>query len=257
MLSTMKTATKERIFGEGPDMTERKEAKTRPSGKGLRMRELTEATGLPRSAILHYLAQGLLPEPMKTGRNMAYYDPACVERIGLIRQLQAKYAFPLSKIKSLLDSRDRGKDITPFIALNEMIFGAGDKPVMDKEAFCSASGLTREQLDDLTGNGLLVPLEKGTFDGQDLSLGRIYAQALAAGVKASELAFYSEAARKIVDCEMKLRQRMTGHLSDEEDAEITRKLVQGARMIRTYVIDRTFQKRVAGSQTPKDKELLS
>jgi lysyl-tRNA synthetase class II len=75
-------------------------------------------------------------------------------------------------------------------------------------------------------------------------------------VKVSELAFYSEAAKKIVDCEMRLRQRMTGHLSDEEDAEVTRTLVQGARMIRTYVIDRTFQKRVKGARTLKDKELL-
>ena len=45
------------------------------------MNELTGATGVPKSTILYYIAQGLLPEPRKTSPNMAYYDPACVERL--------------------------------------------------------------------------------------------------------------------------------------------------------------------------------
>ena len=77
---------------------------------GLRMRELTGATGLPKSTILHYVAQGLLPEPVRTGRNMAFYDPECVERARYIKEVQNTYAFPLEKIKRLLQSRDEGKD---------------------------------------------------------------------------------------------------------------------------------------------------
>lgn len=50
------------------------------SKPGLRMKELMEATGLPKSTILFYLEQGLLPKPVKTSRNMAYYPPECMER---------------------------------------------------------------------------------------------------------------------------------------------------------------------------------
>ena len=73
------------------------------------MKELAEATGLPKSAILHYVAQGLLPEPVRTGPNMAYYDPACIERIKYIKAIQSRYAFPLGKIKMILARKDQGK----------------------------------------------------------------------------------------------------------------------------------------------------
>ena len=45
------------------------------------------ATGVPKSTILHYLKEGLLPKPYKTCWNMAYYLPACVERITFIKML--------------------------------------------------------------------------------------------------------------------------------------------------------------------------
>ena len=36
----------------------------------LRMGELAEASGVPAPTIKHYLREGLLPEPVKTSRNM-------------------------------------------------------------------------------------------------------------------------------------------------------------------------------------------
>ena len=52
----------------------------------LRMRELAEASGVPAPTIKHYLREGLLPEPVKTSRNMAYYPPEFVDRIKLIKR---------------------------------------------------------------------------------------------------------------------------------------------------------------------------
>jgi len=73
----------------------------------LRMRELAEASGVPAPTIKHYLREGLLPEPVKTSRNMAYYPPEFVDRIKLIKQLQEERYLPLKAIKDVLDSRDR------------------------------------------------------------------------------------------------------------------------------------------------------
>ena len=52
------------------------------------MKELVQATGLPKSTILHYLNQGLLSQPVKTSPNMAYYDPSCVQRVAMIKEMQ-------------------------------------------------------------------------------------------------------------------------------------------------------------------------
>jgi DNA-binding transcriptional MerR regulator len=52
------------------------------------MSQLAEASGVSAGTIKHYLREGLLPEPVRTSRNMAYYPPDFVERIRLIKQLQ-------------------------------------------------------------------------------------------------------------------------------------------------------------------------
>jgi DNA-binding transcriptional MerR regulator len=75
----------------------------------LRMRELAAASGVPAPTIKHYLREGLLPEPVKTSRNMAYYPPEFVERIKLIKQLQEERYLPLKAIKEVLDSQERSR----------------------------------------------------------------------------------------------------------------------------------------------------
>ena len=69
----------------------------------LKMSELAERSGVSAATIKHYLREGLLPEPVKTSRNMAYYPSEFVERIRLIKQLQEERFMPLRVIKSMLD----------------------------------------------------------------------------------------------------------------------------------------------------------
>ncbi len=224
---------------------------------GLRMKELAKAAGLPKSAILHYVAQGLLPEPVRTGPNMAYYDPVCIERIRFIRTMQNRYAFPLGKIKMILARKDEGKDALPLIELSETIFGSAEGPSLDEAAFRNATGLSSEQVAALTESGLLLPLEKGRYNGHDVAIGKIFAQGLVLGITASDMAFYAVAAKRIVDEEMRLRARFTAHLPEDQDAGLTQGLVQAARATRNYVIDRTFQRRIAAAGDLKDEGLLS
>ena len=224
--------------------------------KGLRMRELAEATGLPKSTILHYVAQGLLPAPVRTSRNMAFYDPACIERAKYVKALQSTYFFPLEKIKKLLLLRDEGRDTTSLMELNTAVFGTSEGAALDEEAFRHATGLTGPQVSELLEAHLLMPLEKGSFRQDDVDAGRTYAGAFARGLGSSDLAFYTAIAHELVDREISLRRRLTRHLPDDQDARMTTELTRGARILRNYVIDRVFQHRVAGAKTLKDEETL-
>lgn len=75
----------------------------------LKMSELAEASGVPAPTIKHYLREGLLPEPVKTSRNMAYYPPEFVDRIKLIKRLQEERYLPLKAIKDVLDTAERSR----------------------------------------------------------------------------------------------------------------------------------------------------
>lgn len=75
----------------------------RPEGL-LKISELAEAAGVPVATIKHYRREGLLPEPVKTSRNMAWYQPESVERVALIKRLQHERFMPLEKIRTLLET---------------------------------------------------------------------------------------------------------------------------------------------------------
>lgn len=71
-------------------------------GKLLKMKDLERMTGVGREAIRFYIRQGLLPEPLRPGRNVAWYDESFVERVLLIKRLQHERFLPLSVIKGIL-----------------------------------------------------------------------------------------------------------------------------------------------------------
>jgi DNA-binding transcriptional MerR regulator len=74
----------------------------------LKMSELAEESGVSAGTIKHYLREGLLPEPVRTSRNMAYYPPEFVDRIKLIKRLQEDRFMPLKLIRGMLhDDPDR------------------------------------------------------------------------------------------------------------------------------------------------------
>jgi DNA-binding transcriptional MerR regulator len=77
-----------------------------PAKELMKISELADAAGVPVATVRHYLREGLLPEPVKTSRNMAYYPPEFADRIRLIKQLQEERFLPLRVIRELLESGD-------------------------------------------------------------------------------------------------------------------------------------------------------
>src|SRR5205807_2770292 len=69
----------------------------------MKMSELAAESGVSAGTIKHYLREGLLPQPVRTSRNMAYYPRDFVERIRLIKRLQEERFMPLKLIKGVLE----------------------------------------------------------------------------------------------------------------------------------------------------------
>jgi|GEM_PF-1123601 len=77
--------------------------KPRKNKNMVRISELAELAGVSLPTIKHYLNEGLIPKPVKTGKTMAYYDRSTVERILLIKKLQQEKFMPLEVIKRVID----------------------------------------------------------------------------------------------------------------------------------------------------------
>ena len=137
-----------------------------------RMKDLCDRTGLPRQAIHFYIQQGLLPEGEKTGRNMAYYGEAHLERLKLIRQLQHERFLPLRAIRAVLDEEDEGFTQPQrrfFLDLKHRLGprgGAGAASEADVlvplHPLLLRAGVSREDAEELAQMGVLhISLKKG------------------------------------------------------------------------------------------------
>ena len=128
----------------------------------LRMGELAEASGVPAPTIKHYLREGLLPEPVKTSRNMAYYPPEFVDRIKLIKQLQEERFMPLKAIKAVLDEDpERARAL---VELEDRILDralAGERTRTSAAEVRERYGIPKEVLDRLEELEVLSPNSRG------------------------------------------------------------------------------------------------
>ena len=128
----------------------------------LKMSELVEASGVPAATIKHYLREGLLPEPIKTSRNMAWYRPETVERIALIRRLQDERFMPLKAIRAVLE--EDSEQAMALLEVEDSILEralSGERTRTGATEVSRAYGIPAEALDRLAEIGILTPNSRG------------------------------------------------------------------------------------------------
>lgn len=175
--------------------------KEKPDVSGLmKVGELARAAGVSLSTVKFYVKEGLIRPACKTGRNMAYYDPAAVETIHRIRSLQKERFYPLSVIKNLLEAGGpRATDLMLLDAIHKSGGpGAGER-LSTGEAL-RRSGLTAAQAAALAEAGLVQPEgphRRQSYSGEDLAVMELVARRLGAGIPFEQsvraLAIYQEA----------------------------------------------------------------
>lgn len=73
----------------------------------MRISELVRRSGVPKTTIHYYLREGLLHQPIKTGRTMAYYDETHLKRLQLINRLRVEKRLPVMLLKEGLEEAEK------------------------------------------------------------------------------------------------------------------------------------------------------
>lgn len=198
-----------------------------PSGRGgpgdglLRMAELAERADVSAATVKHYVREGLLPEPVRTSRNMAWYPPAFVDRIRLVKRLQDERFMPLRAIRDLL--REGGPDRAE--ALLEHERRLADRALereeprrVDREELLRRSALPPEVLDKLVELDVVGGPADGdgrAFDADDLAIADAFVRFRAGGY-GEDLGFTAHDAVRYLET--------LGPLADEEARTFLRRL---------------------------------
>jgi DNA-binding transcriptional MerR regulator len=128
----------------------------------LKMSELAEASGVSAGTIKHYLREGLLPEPVRTSRNMAYYPADFVERVRMIKRLQEQRFMPLKVIRRML--RDDPDRMRALVELEDRMLEnavAGEQSRISAAELHRRYDIPREVVGRLAELGVLEPNSRG------------------------------------------------------------------------------------------------
>ncbi len=205
----------------------------------LKMSELVEASGVPGATIKHYLREGLLPEPMKTSRNMAWYQPETVERIKLIRRLQEERFMPLKAIRKVLD-----EDPDQAEALLEVEDSILERALASERTRTSAAevrkayGVPAEALERLAEIGILTPNSRG-YSPSDVRIIEAISRFRAGGYDERtgftvyDTLRYKRALESLVREEVDVvMERLAGEVSPDQAAEL---IESGAEPLRDFI----------------------
>jgi DNA-binding transcriptional MerR regulator len=196
----------------------------------LKISELAEASGVPVATVRHYLREGLLPEPKKTSRNMAYYPPEFADRIRLIKQLQEERFMPLKVIKELLDSGDGDPErLRALIDLEDRILDralAGERERIPASEVRRRYDVPKEVLDRLAELEVLTPNRRG-YSPSDVriieAIGRFRAGGYdeRIGFTVYETLRYKDALESLVKQEVEvLMDRLVGEMDPDRAVEL-------------------------------------
>ena len=157
----------------------------------MRIKKLSEESGVTKGTIKFYIKEGLIPRPIKTQRNMAYYNEKHLDSIRLVKELQSKRFLPLSIIKQIVGARKDNMTIEELRTIFQMdgkLFlhlkeRPKIKPVTAKK-LCEWTGIPLKEIKELGENHILDPIKKGNkifYDEDDIRIVELWAKARVIG----------------------------------------------------------------------------
>lgn len=211
-----------------------------------KMKEITQSTGISKSTVLYYLSLGLLPSPLKTSKNMAYYPSSYVDILPVIRYLQDNMRLPLGVIKQIIG----GIGFENFSIehalhyyetfLNPAKHGEDTASYNDRE-FEAHAGLSPDEISELLRNGLLFSSDSGSYYSDDLLAAIAYRRLKDVGIDFSDLEKFAGGVKNLTNDAHELYHATAKGLNPQAEKELTGVLRKEFETVFHYLFNKNLQ----------------
>ncbi|MCL1853177.1 MAG: MerR family transcriptional regulator [Peptococcaceae bacterium] len=209
----------------------------------LKMKDITQITGVSKSTVLYHLSLGLLPEPLKTSKNTAYYPASYLKIIPAIRYLQERMHLPLAVIKQLIDgigfdnfSIDQA--LHNYETFLNPLQNGGKDAVYGKKDLAEASRLEEDEMNELEGRGLLYSLAGEAYYHDDLLAASAYRKLKDLGIAFAEVEGLTHGIRDLAREVHELYHAKAAALNRETEQDMTRVMRVEFETVFKYLINK-------------------
>jgi len=199
----------------------------------LKMKDLVRLSDTPKSTILYYIKEGLLPEPKKPKPNVHIYDESFVDRIKFIKYLQHHFNASIEQIKELMSREDFDSSCKFSVILKtiDMLMMPPSDKRYTKEELCKLCGIEEERLDRYIDRGLIFDRGDGFSQKEVEILQSIIGLEDIGGGDLIDI--YLESAKNISKREIEIADRL---LAKSDDREI-KTLLDAVLLLKPYLFN--------------------
>jgi DNA-binding transcriptional MerR regulator len=180
--------------------------------------ELVAKTNVPKSTILYYIREGLLPEAKKLKSNVHRYNDEHVELIRYIKYMKEEIGSTNEQIKFALQNKNQSLS-SSFSMIEPLMNTLSSIPVdavhYTKEQFIKLYDVDIELFNKLLDDGILVPISENDFTEKEASLLKLISSFNEVGVDYAIIKAYVEHAKALSELEYQMQVQLCGTRTDK------------------------------------------
>jgi len=207
--------------------------------------ELVELTHVPKSTILYYIKEGLLPEAQKLKSNVHRYNEEHVELIKYIKYMQQEMGSSIEQIKGILQHKNQSM-ASSFSMLAPLMETLSGIPATSKhytrQEFIDYFDVESMLLEQLLSDGILVPTSKDDFTDKEASIIRLVEDYLEIGLDYTLLKTYVDQAKAMADLERQLQKQLCKKRTDDNFSTLWKIMFETLFNAKSYLFSRYTHK---------------
>lgn len=207
--------------------------------------ELVVKTDVPKSTILYYIKEGLLPQAHKIKSNVHRYSNEHVELIGYITYMKEHFGTTNEQLKDVLQNKNQSFStsssmITPL--MNTLSAISLESCHYTKEEFIAEFKVDRELLEKLLLDEILMPINNDDFTEKEASIIKLVGYFNEVGIEYDILKLYVFHAKALSLIEQQIQTKLCD-VRNDENFSVLWKIIFGTLLnAKEYIFNRQTYK---------------
>lgn len=207
--------------------------------------ELTALTHVPKSTILYYIKEGLLPEAKKIKPNVHRYSEEHVELIRYIKYMQQELGSSIEQIKKILQNKNRSfsSSYSMLAPLMQTLSAVPpDAAHLRKTEFTREYGIDETLLERLLEDEIIIPAAPDDFTHKDASIVRLVQSFIELDIDETLIRTYTRHARILAEAECQILEKLCAKRTDENFSALWKMMFEILFNAKPYLFSRQTHK---------------
>lgn len=207
--------------------------------------ELVAKTNVPKSTILYYIREGLLPEAKKIKSNVHRYSDEHIELISYIKYMKEEIGSTNEQIKYALQNQNQSFSSSATMLqplMNTLSAIPSSAEHFTKEEFIKHFNVDTMLLEELLHDGIVSPLNEDDYTDREASIINLVSYFREVGVDHSILKAYVHHAKALSELEYQMQTQLCSIRNDDNFSKLWKIMFESLFNAKNYLFNRnTYQ----------------